>query len=99
MPGSRANINHVVIGPTGVFTVKTKNYSSDVIVRRGEVRHAGRSMDKVVQQAKRVLSSGSKAYSPSRSSTASGSARGAVSSESSPDVQVWRHAGAPSSQG
>ncbi|HSH58149.1 MAG TPA: NERD domain-containing protein [Acidimicrobiales bacterium] len=53
MPGSRTNIDHVVIGPTGVFTVETKNYSSDVVVRRGVARHAGHSMAKVVQQAKR----------------------------------------------
>ncbi len=53
MPGSRANIDHVVIGPTGVFAVETKNYSSDVIVRRGAARRAGRSMDKVVEQVRR----------------------------------------------
>lgn len=51
MPGSRANIDHIVIGPTGVFTVETKNYSSDVTIRHGKARHAGRSMDSVVAQA------------------------------------------------
>ena len=53
MPGSSANIDHLVIGPTGVFTVETKNYTSDVIVRRGVARHAGRPMDGVVEQANR----------------------------------------------
>ncbi len=51
MPGSRANIDDIVIGPTGVFTVETKNYSSDVTIRHGKARHAGRSMDSVVAQA------------------------------------------------
>lgn len=53
MPSSRANLDHVVIGPTGAFSVETKNYSSDVVIRRGVARCAGRSMDKVVEQAKR----------------------------------------------
>jgi hypothetical protein len=53
MPGSRANIDHLVIGPTGVFTVETKHYSSDVVIRGGVARHAGRSMDTVVEQANR----------------------------------------------
>lgn len=53
MPRSRANIDHVVIGPTGVFTVETKHYSSEVVIRRGSVRRAGRSMTGVVDQAGR----------------------------------------------
>ena len=53
LPRSRANIDHVVIGPTGVFTVETKHYSSGVLIRRGEARHAGRSMDRAVDQANR----------------------------------------------
>lgn len=53
MPSSPANIDHVVIGPTGVFTLETKNYSSGVKIRRGVARHAGRSMDSVVAQANR----------------------------------------------
>ncbi len=51
LPGTRANIDHVVIGPTGVFTVETKNYSSDVTIRSGTARRAGRSMDPVLAQA------------------------------------------------
>lgn len=53
IPGSKANIDHLVIGPTGVFTVETKHYSSDVVIRRGVAKHAGRSMDTVVEQANR----------------------------------------------
>ena len=51
MPGSRANIDHLVIGPTGVFTVETKNYASRVEVKWGSARCAGRSMTPVVNQA------------------------------------------------
>jgi hypothetical protein len=51
LPGSRANIDHLVVGPTGVFTVETKHYSSDVVISRGRARHAGRSMDDAVRQA------------------------------------------------
>jgi len=51
LPRSRANIDHLVVGTTGVFTVETKHYSSDVVIRRGMARHAGRSMDQVVEQA------------------------------------------------
>lgn len=50
--GSLANIDHVVIGPTGVFTVETKNYASAVEVRWGSARSAGRSLERVVEQAR-----------------------------------------------
>lgn len=53
LPRSRANIDHLVVGPTGVFTVETKHYSSDVSIRRGQARHGGRSMDHAVDQANR----------------------------------------------
>jgi hypothetical protein len=53
MPGSKANIDHVVTGPTGVFTVETKNYKSGVTITNGRVFGSGRSLDHVVQQARR----------------------------------------------
>jgi hypothetical protein len=53
LPGGRENIDHLVIGPTGVFTIETKHYSSDVTIRHGAARCAGRNMDKVVAQASR----------------------------------------------
>ena len=40
LPGRRENLDHLVIGPTGVFTVETKNYSSAVTIRRGVARCA-----------------------------------------------------------
>jgi len=53
MPRSKANIDHVVVGPTGVFTVETKNYKSGIQIKRGRAYGAGRRLDHVVQQAKR----------------------------------------------
>jgi hypothetical protein len=53
MPGSRANIDHLVIGPKGVFTVETKNYASPVEVKWKSARCAGRSMTPVIKQANR----------------------------------------------
>ena len=37
VPGSRANIDHLVIGPTGVWVVDTKVYRASLEVRRGAV--------------------------------------------------------------
>jgi hypothetical protein len=34
IPGSRANIDHIAVGPTGIFTIETKNYAGTVRVRR-----------------------------------------------------------------
>src|SRR2546426_10659207 len=31
LPGSKGNIDHVVVGPTGVFIVETKNYSGKYV--------------------------------------------------------------------
>lgn len=53
MPGSRANIDHVVVGPTGVFTIETKNYAKGIAIRGGKARSNGRVLDSVVTQAKR----------------------------------------------
>lgn len=51
MPGSRANIDHLVIGPPGVFTIETKNYKNEVVVQSGKVTSGGRSLGRVVAQA------------------------------------------------
>jgi hypothetical protein len=53
MPGSRANIDHVVVGPTGLFTVETKNYKGGVRVAGGRVTAGGRRSDGIVEEAKR----------------------------------------------
>jgi hypothetical protein len=37
VPGSRANLDHVVIGPTGVWVVDSKAYRAPLRIRRGRV--------------------------------------------------------------
>jgi hypothetical protein len=39
---SVANIDHIVVGPTGVFVVETKNVAGDFRLRGDEVRIGGR---------------------------------------------------------
>jgi Nuclease-related domain len=41
LPGSRANVDHLVIGPTGVWVVDTKAYRARITVRRRQVLVAG----------------------------------------------------------
>ena len=56
MPRSKANIDHVVIGPTGVFSVETKNYKNGVKIKGGRVYGSGRNLSGVVDQARRQAS-------------------------------------------
>ena len=53
MPGSRGNIDHVVAGPTGLFTVETKNYKNGVTIKQGRAFSNGRNLGKVIDQARR----------------------------------------------
>lgn len=55
MPGGRGNVDHVVVGPAGVFTVETKNYANGVVIKDGVARSSGRDLRKVVDQANRQL--------------------------------------------
>lgn len=51
-PGrSRANIDHVVVGPGGVFIVDSKNWSGRIEVRDGELRQNGRRREAAVAGA------------------------------------------------
>ena len=51
-PGRRfANIDHVVVGPGGVFVIDSKNWSGDVRVVEGTLRQNGRSREKAVASA------------------------------------------------
>jgi len=36
LPGSRGNIDHVVIGPTGILVIETKNYEGEYIIKGNE---------------------------------------------------------------
>ncbi|WP_148571886.1 nuclease-related domain-containing protein [Nocardioides caldifontis] len=51
-PGRRlANIDHVLVGPGGVFVIDSKNWSGDVRVVDGILRQNGRSREKAVAAA------------------------------------------------
>jgi hypothetical protein len=47
----RANIDHVVIGPCGVFVIDSKNWSGEVVVRDGVLRQGGRPREEAVTGA------------------------------------------------
>jgi hypothetical protein len=64
MPCSRANIDHIVVGPPGVFIVETKNYGGKLRVRHGEVWVAGRRKTAIVAQAQREAAAVAAVISP-----------------------------------
>lgn len=51
IPRSRANIDHIVVSPAGVWIVETKNYRGAVEVRAGELRVAGRRKQAFIREA------------------------------------------------
>ena len=58
IPGSRANIDHIAIGPPGVFVIESKDYSGQVSLGGNEIRVNGRRVgwvDQVRRQADAVL--------------------------------------------
>jgi hypothetical protein len=56
VPGSRANLDHVVIGPTGVWVVDSKAYRAPLHFRRGRVWAGSRPVptDLAAWEAERV---------------------------------------------
>jgi Nuclease-related domain len=44
LPASQANVDHLVIGPTGVFVIDTKVWSGTVVERAGGYWYAGRPL-------------------------------------------------------
>jgi hypothetical protein len=54
IPSSSANIDHLVVGPTGVFVVETKNIAGDFRVRGDEVRIGGRRVGLVDEVRREV---------------------------------------------
>jgi hypothetical protein len=56
IPASRANVDHLVVGPTGVWVVDSKAYRARVSVRRGRVWAGSHPIDvgPVVWEAERV---------------------------------------------
>lgn len=54
IPASRANIDHVVIGPPGVFVIETKNIAGRLEIDDDDIRIAGRrvaAVDEVLREA------------------------------------------------
>lgn len=52
IPGSKANIDHVVVGPTGVTVIETKAYSGNVRVSQGILWHGRYPLKDEVAAAK-----------------------------------------------
>jgi hypothetical protein len=53
LPESRGNVDHLVIGPTGLFVIETKNYSGYVKCFRDNWQVNGRQISSLSKQAKR----------------------------------------------
>ena len=53
IPGSRANIDHVVIGPPGIYVVETKSLGGSLQIRDNDVFVAGRRRTKMIDEVKR----------------------------------------------
>lgn len=55
VPGSKANIDHVVVGPTGVILIDTKNYSGRVSTGKGTLWHNRRPMRREIEAQHRYV--------------------------------------------
>jgi Nuclease-related domain len=49
VPGSAANVDHLVVGPTGVFVIDSKRYRGHLRYLGGHVWHGGRTLDRTLQ--------------------------------------------------
>jgi hypothetical protein len=48
IPGSRANIDHIAVAPSGIYVVDSKNHAGKVVVTRSGLTIAGRRCDHMV---------------------------------------------------
>lgn len=53
VPGYGGNLDHIVIGPTGVWAVETKSLSGKVVTDGNSLRIGGRRQDKIIDQVYR----------------------------------------------
>lgn len=53
IPGSRANIDHIAIGPTGVYVIESKNWTGRVVIRSRSLTHNGHRADQALAQTER----------------------------------------------
>ena len=64
IPGRRENIDHIVVGPPGVFTIETKDYAGKLRVRGSEIWIAGHRKTEIVAQARREAAAVAAIVSP-----------------------------------
>jgi Nuclease-related domain len=48
VPGSAANVDHVVVGPTGVYVIDSKRYRGQLRYSAGRLWHGGRPLDRTL---------------------------------------------------
>jgi len=53
IPGSRANIDHVVVGPSGVWVIESKNWSGKVSIKGSRLLRNGRNEARALEEANR----------------------------------------------
>jgi len=49
VPASAANVDHVVVGPTGVYVIDSKRYRGRLHYAAGHVWHGGRPLDRTLE--------------------------------------------------
>jgi hypothetical protein len=49
VPGSAANVDHLVVGPTGVYVIDSKRYRGHLRYTAGHLWHGGRTLDRTLQ--------------------------------------------------
>jgi hypothetical protein len=55
IPGSRANIDHIAVAPSGIIVVDSKNHAGKVVVTRSGLTVAGRRCDEMVPGVKKQI--------------------------------------------
>jgi hypothetical protein len=48
VPGSAANVDHLVVGPTGVYVIDSKRYRGHLHYAAGHLWHGGRTLDRTL---------------------------------------------------
>jgi hypothetical protein len=49
VPGSAANVDHLVVGPTGVYVIDSKRYRGHLRYAAGHLWHGGRTLDQTLK--------------------------------------------------
>jgi hypothetical protein len=55
IPGSKANIDHVLVGPAGVFVIDSKHYSGRLSINRGTLWHNQYPQDRELADVRREV--------------------------------------------